>query len=93
MKVEVYATQQCPKCKDVARYLDNKEIEYMYMIVGRDVLPQQLSEVVGRPVRSVPIILLNGQEIDFEGLKGSVECREHRESTEMLAEGLTALSV
>lgn len=73
MIVTVYGTPICPNCKNVISYLDSSNVSYKYETVGESVTKEQLEETVGRPVRAVPVIIVDGQEVNFEGLKSKVQ--------------------
>ena len=90
MKIEIFGTPVCGQCKDVISYLMEHNEEYDYKLIGRDISPEELSEYVGRPVRSVPVIVLNGDEVNFNTLRQHVPAPV---ITEELAESLSALSI
>lgn len=69
MEISVFGTPSCAKCKDVVKFLKDKKVEYMYMVIGEDVDHDHVTAVVGRPVRTVPVIMVNGAELTFSGLK------------------------
>jgi len=69
MRINVYGTKVCPNCKTVTNYLDEKAVEYRYDTIGTSVSVEQLTEHLGRIPRTVPIIMMDGKETDFNGLK------------------------
>lgn len=77
MQVSVYGTKVCPNCDKVKSYLNIKEIPYSYSSVGEDISREELETVVSHPVRSVPVIVVDGQEKTFDQL------REMTRSTEL----------
>jgi glutaredoxin len=79
MEISVYGTPMCPKCKDVLNFLLEKDVDYIYNIIGVDVQPEQVNTVVGRPVRAVPVIMVDGVEMSFDNL------RERLSSTDILS--------
>jgi len=85
MKVNVYGTAVCPNCKTVTKYLEEKGIDYTYETVGEDLTIYQLTEIVGHPVRSVPVIMMDDKETDFGGLKTRLN------QLEILSAGVEAL--
>lgn len=72
MKVTVYGTPVCPNCKNVVSFLENNNTTYNYQTVGKDVSKEQLEESLGRTVRSVPVIVVDGNELSFDSLKAKV---------------------
>lgn len=69
MQVSIYGTKVCPNCDKVKTYLNTKEIPYSYSSVGEDITREELESVVSRPVRAVPVIVVDGQERTFEQLR------------------------
>ena len=72
MKITVYGTPVCPTCKNVLSFLQNNHTNYDYKVVGEDVSKEQLESDVGRPVRAVPVIVVDGDELSFDSLKTKV---------------------
>ena len=85
MRINVYGTKVCPNCKPVTNYLEDKGVEYWYNTIGVEVSVEQLTESLGRIPRTVPIILLDGKETDFDGLKTRLN------QLEILAAGVDSL--
>ena len=85
MKINVYGTEVCPNCKIVTKYLDEKDIAHTYATVGKDIAVVELCETLGHNVRSVPVILMDGKETDFNGLKARLN------QLEVLAAGVESL--
>ena len=73
MEITVYGTTTCPHCVKVKNFLDNKATDYEYQLVGTDLSIEQLEESVGRPVRTVPVIVVDGDELSFDSLKMKVD--------------------
>lgn len=69
MDITVYGTHTCPHCKNVESFLQTKETPFEQKIIGEDVSIEQLEENVGRPVRTVPVIVVDGDELSFDSLK------------------------
>ena len=85
MRINVYGTKVCPNCKTVTNYLEGKGVEFWYNTIGVDVSVEQLTESLGRIPRTVPIIMLDGKETDFNGLKTRLN------QNEILSAGVDAL--
>jgi len=79
MEISVYGTPTCPRCKDVLNFLLEKDVDYTYSVIGIDVEHEQVNTVVGRPVRAVPVIMVDGAELSFDNL------RERLSSTDILS--------
>jgi len=73
MEITVYGTTTCPHCVNVKTFLENKEASYDYKLVGKDLSIEQLGSIVGRPVRTVPVIVVDGDELSFDSLKLKVD--------------------
>ena len=69
MEVQVYGTSVCPNCDKVKMFLTSKDVPYHYSAVGSDITKESLEEVVGRSVRSVPVIVVDGHEQTFSQLQ------------------------
>ncbi len=72
MEISIYGTPTCSACKDVINFLDNKEIKHKYSIIGEDIDFNEVNEAVGRMVRTVPVIMVDGTELTFDTLKEKV---------------------
>ena len=72
MKITIYGTPVCPTCKNVLSFLKSSNTNYDYKVVGQDVSKEQLETDVGRPVRAVPVIVVDGDELSFDSLKTKV---------------------
>jgi len=72
MEISIYGTPSCSACKDVINFLDNKNIEHNYNIIGRDVEFEEVNETFGRMVRSVPVIMVDGSELTVDVLKEKI---------------------
>ena len=72
MKITVFGTPACAVCKQVTEFLTNLAIDHDYLTIGKDTTVELVEAVVEHPVRSVPIILINAQEVSFEELRRTV---------------------
>lgn len=86
MDITVFGTPVCPNCKNVTSFLDDAGVRYKYKTIGQDVDRSEVDAVVGRPVRSVPVILSGGAEVSFEDLRRKVSATE-------MASGIAALEL
>ena len=58
MKVEIYGVPGCTLCERAKWLCERAGLTYNYKIVGESVSREQLEEMVGLPVRSVPQIFV-----------------------------------
>jgi len=58
MKVEIYGRPSCTFCDRAKELCERTGLAYDYKIVGESVSREQLEEMVGSPVRSVPQIFV-----------------------------------
>jgi glutaredoxin len=72
MEISVFGTETCARCKDVVNFLQDKDVTYDYKIIGEDVDREHVNKVVGRMVRAVPVILVDGEEVSFAALKEAI---------------------
>lgn len=72
MEISIFGTAACARCKDVVSYLTEKEINFNYKVIGQDVEHQDVNQIVGRMVRAVPVIVVDGDELSFETLKEKI---------------------
>jgi len=72
MTIIVYGTPTCPNCDEIKKFLSEYDIPFAYQEVGKDIVREELELVVSRPVRSVPVITLMGEEISADGLKEKI---------------------
>lgn len=80
MSITVFGTPVCPNCQDVKRYLDSAGISYEYKTIGEDVEHMYVSTLVGRPVRSVPVIVQDDSEVTFDQLRTSISMSQVEDS-------------
>ena len=92
MSITVFGTHVCPNCQDVKRFLDSAGVDYSYKVIGEDVEHMYVSTLVGRPVRSVPVIVQGESEVTFDQLRQSV-VNEPQESLEDVKGSLAGLSL
>ena len=72
MSITIFGTPVCPNCKSVTSFLSSNNVEYSYKNVGDDIEQSELEAMVGRQVRSVPVIVAEGHEVSFDELKTRV---------------------
>jgi glutaredoxin len=76
MDITVFGTPICPNCKNVTSFLDSAGVRYQYKTIGEDVEKADVDALVGRAVRSVPVIVSNGLEVTFDDLRRQVSATE-----------------
>lgn len=59
MRVQIYGKSGCPNCDKAKLLCKVKGIEFDYKVVGSDIQKEQLEEMVGFPIRSVPQIFIS----------------------------------
>ena len=72
----IYGASSCPNCEAVKKLLNQKNKQFVYKYFGEDYELQELTELVGRPTRSIPQIFQigeNNQIIHIGGLMGLVK--------------------
>lgn len=82
MEINVYGSPACARCKDVLNFLLGKDIGHTYKVIGEDIDHEQVNTAVGRMVRAVPVIMVDGNELSFDVLKekiNSVDALKHLE--------------
>lgn len=66
----IYSKPSCPYCVKLKMHLKNKGISYEEKTVGVDITIEELQTLIGKPVRTVPQLFLDGEYIggcdDFE---------------------------
>ena len=72
MKIEVYGTPTCGNCKKVVNFLTENNVEHDYKTVNSDISVEELTDVIGRVPRTVPVIVVDGSEEVFGDLKTMV---------------------
>ena len=60
MTVVVYTKPGCRSCEDVKAYLRSKNVTFDEMVVGPDITPRKLLELIP-DVRSVPQVIIDGR--------------------------------
>jgi len=73
MNITIYGTPVCPTCKNVLSFLKSKRADFDYKVVGEDISKEQLEEAVGRMIRAVPVIVVDGDELSFDSLKIKID--------------------
>ncbi len=61
MKVLIYGTPSCTFCKQALQLCKQKGIDTDYKTVGVDIQKEQLQEMVGHPISSVPQIFITAE--------------------------------
>jgi len=72
MKVIVYSKPNCQFCDKAKALLTQLEIEYTEKVVTKDISLEELFEELGKPVRTIPQIV-----IDKNHIGGFNELREY----------------
>ena len=72
MKVTVYSKPACQFCDKAKALLTQLKIEYTERVVTKDISLEELFEELGKPVRTIPQIV-----IDENHIGGFNELREH----------------
>jgi len=72
MEISVYGSPACARCKDVINFLQDKNVGHIYKIIGEDIDHEHVNTVVGRLVRAVPVIMMDGNELTFDVLKEKI---------------------
>lgn len=70
----IYGQPNCVFCERAKDLLNTKGEEYRYFTVGKDVTAQELTEMVGKPIKTVPQIF---QKMEYIG--GFDELQNHLE--------------
>lgn len=58
MKVQIYGAPQCSFCTQAKTLCEQNNVEYNYKSLGSDLTVEQLQEMVGKPVRTIPQIFI-----------------------------------
>lgn len=58
MKVQIYGKPSCPGCEAAKLLCKSKAIDFEYKVVGSDIQKEQLEEMIGQPIRTVPQIFV-----------------------------------
>lgn len=59
MKALIYGRPGCTFCEKAKVLCKMKGIDFTYQVVGEDIQKEQLEEMVGNPISSVPQIFVN----------------------------------
>ncbi|AND75101.1 hypothetical protein pf16_178 [Pseudomonas phage pf16] len=78
MKVLIYGTPSCTFCKQALQLCNQRGVDTDYKTVGVDIQKEQLQEMVGRPISSVPQIFITSEGLTsyvggFQDLKKKFE--------------------
>jgi len=72
MKIEVFGTAACGVCRQLEAYLKQENMDYVYKTVMKDISLDEVEEIIGRPAKYVPVILVDGSETTYSKLKQTV---------------------
>ena len=73
----VYGGAGCSNCKQVVQLLNQKNKTFIYKSFGEDYELQELTELVGRPTRSIPQIFQIGENNQIIHIGGLMELVKH----------------
>lgn len=75
MKAVIYGKPNCPWCDRAKQLAEINDVEVEYVdIVAAGIDGAKLSEIVGRPIRTVPQIVVDDQYVGgFEDFKKHIE--------------------
>lgn len=76
MRVVIYGKPGCVNCDKAKILCTTKGVDFDYKVVGSDVQTEQLEEMVGGPVRSVPQIFIMQGDGFAEYVGGFDQLRE-----------------
>ena len=63
MKAKIYTTPVCGYCQMAKTLMKKHGVEYEEYTVGKDVTKEELVEIVGQEVRTVPQILVDNKYV------------------------------
>lgn len=63
MQVEIYGAAWCSSCMQAKKLCESKEQSYSYTDVDDTTALRQLEERLGRKVKAIPQIFLNGEHL------------------------------
>jgi len=64
MKVRIYGTPTCTYCISAKKLCEQNSIDYEYIVLANPQMIEQLSEMIGGPVKTVPQIFINSDGFD-----------------------------
>lgn len=78
MKVRIYGTPQCNFCSKAKQFCESHNIKYEYITLDSKQKVEQLQEMVGKPVKTVPQIFINDDGFDeyvggYEELRNKIK--------------------
>ena len=73
----IYGASSCPNCEAVKKLLNQKNKQFVYKSFGEDYELQELTELVGRPTRSIPQIFQIGENNQIIHIGGLMELVKH----------------
>jgi len=63
MKAIIIGTTTCPYCVSAKRLAEEQNIDYDYKIIGQNISMEEAIELVGKPFRTVPQILVDEKHV------------------------------
>lgn len=73
----VYGCSGCANCKQAVQLLNNKNINFVYKSFPDDYELEELTELVGKPTRSIPQIFQIGENNQIVHIGGFMELVKH----------------
>jgi glutaredoxin 1 len=76
--IKIYGTPNCSYCKKAKKICEDNNLQYKYLTVDVEVTVEQLTEMVGSPVKTVPQIFMSNDGFTeyvggFEQLKTKIK--------------------
>lgn len=75
MRIVVYGKTGCTFCEQALALAESKGIDKTYKVVGSDITKEQLEEMCGKPIRTVPQIFITEGGF-YEYIGGFTELKE-----------------
>jgi len=69
MKIDIFGTKVCGNCRKLEAMLTDKGIPYNYLTIGTNISIEEITDIIDRTPRTVPIIVVNGEEKTLNELK------------------------
>ena len=77
----VYGGEGCSNCKQAVQLLNNKNINFVYKSFPDDYTLEELTDLVGKPTRSIPQIFQIGENNQIVHIGGLLELVKHLEDS------------
>lgn len=61
MKYTIYGKANCPSCSDAKRLLEQKELDFEYLQLGKDYSITEFYDIAPMSHKTFPMIALNGE--------------------------------